>query len=136
MDEIKIGDHVVVISPFWLRIEAVVEAITDEHGVAVYHVASADFALSVTRKEIAEVHKAGTLAVSGLISPFDHQAGSTAITAASRTPPWPASGWGCRGRRLSTARGSPRTHFLPWPYLRIYRLLCPVVSGPVRRSDR
>ena len=57
MDEIKIGDRVVVINQFGLRVEAVVEAITDEHGVAVYDVASADFALSVTRKEIAEVHK-------------------------------------------------------------------------------
>jgi hypothetical protein len=29
------------------------------------------------------------------------------LTATSRTRPWPAAGWGCRGRRLSRERGSP-----------------------------
>src|SRR3989441_8466251 len=31
---------------------------------------------------------------------------SEAAIEASRTPPWLASGWGCRGRRLSRGRGN------------------------------
>jgi hypothetical protein len=56
-DEIEVGDRVVVINAHGLRIEAVVEAITDEHGEKQYHIASKDFALAVTRARIAEVHK-------------------------------------------------------------------------------
>jgi hypothetical protein len=37
-------------------------------------------------------------------------------TATSRTLPWPASGWGCRGRRLSTARRNPGRPHGPLPY--------------------
>src|SRR5512146_2965427 len=33
--------------------------------------------------------------------------GEKLVIAASRTPPWLASGWGFRGRRLSIGRGSP-----------------------------
>ena len=35
------------------------------------------------------------------IPQYPQHAGQTAPTAASRTPPWPASGWECPGRRLS-----------------------------------
>ncbi len=42
----------------------------------------------------------------------------TAI-AASRTPLWLPSGWGCRGRRLSKASENPRKQHGPWPCARL-----------------
>src|ERR1700737_85630 len=36
------------------------------------------------------------------------------LTAASRTPPWLPSEWGCRGRRLSTGRRSPDKRCVLW----------------------
>lgn len=56
-DQIQVGDRVVVINPYGLRVTAVVEAITEEHGAKLYHVASENFALTVSEKQIAEVHK-------------------------------------------------------------------------------
>ena len=56
-DQIQVGDRVTVINPYGLRIDCVVEAITEDHGEKLYHVASENFALTVTGKEIAEVHK-------------------------------------------------------------------------------
>ena len=37
------------------------------------------------------------------------------VIAASRSPPWLLSGWGCQGRRLSRGPGNPDTRFLLWP---------------------
>ena len=56
-DEIQVGDRVVVLNVYGLRIEGTVEAIVDEHGVPMYKVASKDFALTVTKRQIIEVHK-------------------------------------------------------------------------------
>ena len=56
-DQIQVGDRVTVINPFGLRVDAIVEAITEEHGTKLYHVASENFALTVSEKQIAEVHK-------------------------------------------------------------------------------
>src|SRR5439155_26154428 len=47
------------------------------------------------------------------------------VIAISHTPPWLASGWGCRGRRLSRGRRSLGMR----PSLWLYRL-------PLRRRDR
>lgn len=57
-EEIEVGDRVVVINPHGLKIDCVVEAITDDHGSKLYHIASKDFAMVVERTQIAEVHKA------------------------------------------------------------------------------
>src|SRR6516164_4058824 len=57
-------------------------------------------------QELKRIHKAkGGMSYSqnGNSSSFKNR--GSVITAASRTPPWLASGWGCRGRRLSTGRG-------------------------------
>jgi hypothetical protein len=45
------------LSAYGLRIEGVVQAIVDDHGTPMYRVASKDFALTVSRWQIAEVHK-------------------------------------------------------------------------------
>ena len=57
-------------------------------------------------------------------------------TAASRTPPWRPSGWGCRGRRLSRAPGSLDMRFLPWRRHQRGRTPAPGPSAPMRRSAR
>ena len=46
-----------VINPYGLRVDAVVEAVIEEHGTKLYRVASENFALTVSEKQIAEVHK-------------------------------------------------------------------------------
>src|SRR6266568_4112988 len=51
-------------------------------------------------------------------------------TAASRTPPWLASGWGCRGRHLSRGQRSPGTHLSPWLNRLSLRRLCQVGDAP------
>ena len=56
-DEIQIGDRVVVFNEYGLRVEGTVEAITDDHGAKMYKVASKDFVLTVTKKQIIEVHR-------------------------------------------------------------------------------
>jgi hypothetical protein len=56
-DEIQIGDRLVVFNEYGLRVEGVVQAITDDHGTKMYKVASKDFVLTVTKKQIVEVHK-------------------------------------------------------------------------------
>lgn len=56
-DQIQVGDRVVIINPYGLRVDAVVEAIIEEHGTKLYRVASESFALTVERRQIAEIHK-------------------------------------------------------------------------------
>ena len=53
-EEIQIGDRVVVFNEYGLRVEGVVEAITDDGK---YKVASKDFVLTVTKKQVVEVHR-------------------------------------------------------------------------------
>jgi hypothetical protein len=48
---------VVVINAYGLRVDAVVEAIIEEHGTKLYRVASENFALTVSGQQIAEIHK-------------------------------------------------------------------------------
>ena len=52
------------------------------------------------------------------------------VIAISRTPPWLASGWGCRGRRLSRGQRSPGTHLSPWLNRLSLRRLCQVGDAP------
>src|SRR6184192_3123967 len=62
----------------------------------------------------------------------------TAI-AASRTPPWLPSGWGCRRRHLSRARGSPDRRSLLWLCRCSLRRLCQVEDArahPAENSAR
>jgi hypothetical protein len=56
-DEIQVGDRVTVFNTHGLRVEGKVEAITEEHGIMMYKVASKDFVLIVTKKQIVEVHQ-------------------------------------------------------------------------------
>ena len=56
-EEIKVGDHVVVINPYGLRVDATFEAIIEVHGEKLYRVASSNFALTVVAKQIVETHK-------------------------------------------------------------------------------
>src|ERR1700746_799920 len=46
------------------------------------------------------------------------------LTAASRTPLWLASGWGCRCRRLSKERGNPDRPPWLWRCHPAWRILC------------
>jgi hypothetical protein len=54
------------------------------------------------------------------------------LTSASRTRPWLASGWGCRGRRPSRGRRNPGTQPSLWWCHQIPHTPCPVLSAPVR----
>ena len=56
-DEIQIGDRVIVFNTHGVRVEGKVQAITEEHGTMMYKVASKDFVLIVTKKQIVEVHR-------------------------------------------------------------------------------
>src|SRR5713101_4850519 len=56
-------------------------------------------------------------------------------TAASRTPPWLPSGWGCRGRRLSTGRRNLGKPNELWLCRRTSRRLCRVEDGPERLTE-
>jgi hypothetical protein len=55
--EIEIGDAVVVLNVYGLRVEGKVVAIFEEHGMQVFRIASESFSLTVPRKQIIEVHK-------------------------------------------------------------------------------
>jgi hypothetical protein len=55
--ELHIGDKVVVLNVYGLRIEGKIVAIDEEHGLKTYRVASENFALSVPRRQIIEVHR-------------------------------------------------------------------------------
>jgi hypothetical protein len=57
-------------------------------------------------------------------------------TAASRTPPWPLSEWGCLGRRLSRGRRNPGMHSSLWRCRQRVRRHGPGPSVPVRRLAR
>src|SRR5215471_19898692 len=59
-----------------------------------------------------------------------------ASIATSHTPLWLASGWGCRGRRLSRASGSPDTLLLLYWCRPAERKRVPVGDGPMRRYIR
>src|SRR5690242_2395541 len=50
--------------------------------------------------------------------------------AAWRTPPWPASGWGCRGRRLSRAPGNLDMQCVPSYYPLVARMHVQVARVP------
>jgi hypothetical protein len=56
--EIEVGDAVVVLNVYGLRVEGVVQDITDDSGTPMYRVVSKDFALLVTKRQILEVRKA------------------------------------------------------------------------------
>jgi hypothetical protein len=56
-NDLRIGDTVVVLNVYGLRVEGKIVAITEEHGVKSYRVASDNFALTVTRRQIIEVHR-------------------------------------------------------------------------------
>jgi hypothetical protein len=54
---IRVGDTVVVLNVYGLRVEGKVVAISEEHGTQMYRIASESFSLTVTRKQIVEVHR-------------------------------------------------------------------------------
>src|ERR1700674_255861 len=60
---------------------------------------------------------------------------SEAATLASRTGPWLASGWGCRGRRLSRGRGSLCRQSLLWRCHLPSHTRARVGAEPVRPTD-
>jgi serine/threonine protein kinase len=49
-------------------------------------------------------------------------------TVDARTPLWLVSGWGCRGRRLSTTRRNPGTRYAPSPHRHPSRTRAPSPS--------
>src|SRR5437016_8783684 len=67
------------------------------------------------------------------VSRYWEGAVSICFTAASRTPPWLPSGWGCRGRRLSREQGSPDTLHGLWVYRLGERRREPGQDGRARR---
>src|SRR5438445_12049029 len=60
---------------------------------------------------------------------------TSGVTATSRTPPWLASGWGCRGRRLSRGTRSLDTRSLLWHCRLPSRRHERVEDAPVLRSQ-
>src|SRR6267143_2275236 len=58
------------------------------------------------------------------------------IIAALRIPPWLASGWECRGRRLSTATGNHCRRHGPWRCRPARHMRGQAANAQVRRAVR
>jgi hypothetical protein len=56
-DEIQVGDTVVVLNVFGLRVKGKVVAVFQEHGTQMFRIASDAFSLTVPRKQIVEVYR-------------------------------------------------------------------------------
>jgi hypothetical protein len=56
-NELRIGDSVVALNVFGLRVEGKIVAILDDHGTKMYRIAAENFSLTVPRKQIIEVHR-------------------------------------------------------------------------------